>query len=477
MSDCCPQKLAVKLLSLDFLQDHRMLKDAWDAPNGKPEWRDTGVLYTPHDWTPLAEGKDPNPVSYSMVHHLQPDRSNPVSSSTSKRGYPVYDKSNRNQMQVQLRLQITPDCACPEKCQLYGIGQEKFSDRKIIFSSGWVILAPSADRSVTLTADPFVPLRVSYWDLKIDWYIKSHPSSVQHSFPSMFNFESTKNRRYLTFGTPIVTGSRESGVTLRRMDRSVEWVGNPSTNEHPYIISYLFGRYRGYALVTLKPAGSSYTLGYSNLTPALKTQLTDDPALLKRLGDYGWSTYFHSDVGAWPAADPDLVAFSAECQAICRLVIGMLQQLGSPANLSLVHATADFSDPEKAITDGHTRNRPTGPNPSKRYTLVDVEVTAGKKYVPQVLDPSDNQLKVPPGGHYADFSSIGWNNFEAYLRYTYKENGSEKTRWYGGGVGEWTHNLIHVFWGIAEFETGSETIFGQTINYRLITRVHEYDEE
>src|ERR1700729_793374 len=136
---CCPQKLSVQLLSVDFQQDHRMLKDAWDGAAGNPDWGNTGSLYAHHDWLPLAAGKDPNPVSYSMVHNLQADHADPVASSFSKGGAPRYDKANRSQMQVELRLKIMPDCACPEKCQLYGIGQERFSDRTIIFSSGWIV--------------------------------------------------------------------------------------------------------------------------------------------------------------------------------------------------------------------------------------------------------------------------------------------------------------------------------------------------
>jgi hypothetical protein len=472
MADCCPQKLVVRFLSLDFLQDHRLLKDAWLAPDGKMEWRNTGTLYTPHDW---ISRNDPNPVSYSMVKNLQAERRNPVQITT-KRGYAEAVKANRNQMQVQVRLQITPECACPEKCQIYGVGQEQFGERRIMFESGWIVLAPSADRSVTLSEVPFVPVRVSYFDLTIDWYIKSHPSSSQQSFPAMFNMETTVNRRYMTFGKPILSGSRESGVTHRRMFRSVEWVGAASTNDHPYIFNYLFGRYDAYTLVELRPAGSSYSLGYSNLKQAQKDQLRNDPALLKRLGDAGWSTYFRTDVGAWPAADPELVKFGAECQAICRLVIGMIHQLGSPANLSLVYATADFSKPDEAIIDGHTQNKPSGPDPTKSYILVDTDVKKGTKYIAPVLDPADGQLKIPPG-KYADTNSVGWNNFEAYLRYRYKEGGSEKNRWYGGGIGEHKGNPVHVFWGLVEFEWGSEQIFGQLVSYRLITRIHEYPGE
>ena len=472
MAECCPKKLIVKFLSMDYLQDHHMLKDAWNGADGKPEWRDTGSLYSPHDWK-FGQVVETNAVSYSMVQTLQPDLRNPVSSSTSKRGTPVYDKANRNKMQVEIHLQITPECACPEKCQIYGIGQEQFSGKTMIFKSGWIVLEPTDDRTLTLTADSFLPLRVSLLDLDIDWYIKSHPSSSQQSFPEMFNMESSKNKRYVTFGKPILFADRESGVTLRRMDRSVEWVGNASTNDHAYVIKYLFGRYSAYTLVTLAPNGTSYSLGYSNLSRDQKQKLQDNPALLKRLGDFDWSGFFHSDVGAWPAADAELVQFGAECQAICRLVIGIMRQLGSPAELSLVYATADFAHPDTAIVDGRTGNRPTGPDPSKGYTLVDQEVKKGKKYIRQVLDPADGAMKIPPG-NYRNSDDVGWNNFEAYLRYEYTENGSDKSRWYGGGVGEHEGNPIHVFWGIAEYESGTEEIWGQTVEYRLITRVHEY---
>ena len=472
MAECCPQKLNVRFLSLDFVQDHKMLKNAWTNPDSKPDWRNTGDLYSLPDW---IASKVPNPVSYSMVQNLAPERSNPVQITT-KRGYAEAEKANRNHMHVQVHLKITPECVCPEKCQIYGVGNEQFSERRILFQSGWIILGPSADRIVTFQEELFVPVRISSFDIKIDWYIQSHPTESRHSFPDMFLLETTENRRYMTFGKPKVTGSRESGVTLRRMDRSVEWCGNASTNDHPYLIKYLFGRYRAYTLVELQKAGDTYTLAYSNLTRKQQDKLKEQPALLKRLGDAGWSDFFRSDVGSWPAADPELVGFGAECQAICRLVIGMLHQLGSTADLSVVYATADFSKPNDAIIDDHTHRVPTGPDPHKRYTLVDREVTKSTKYIPKVLDPSDHQLKIPDG-KYDDENNVGWNNFEAYLLYRYKENGSDKSRWYGGGVGEHKGNPIHVFWGIAEYETGSELIFNQLVSYRKVTRVYEYESD
>ena len=83
-------------------------------------------------------------------------------------------------------------------------------------------------------------------------------------------------------------------------------------------------------------------------------------------------------------------------------------------------------------------------------------------------------MKIPPG-NYKNADDVGWNSFEAYLRYRHTESASDKSRWDGGGVGEHEGNLIHVFWGMAEYTTGTEEIWGQAISYRLITRVHEYE--
>ena len=457
MAECCPIKLAVKFLSLDFLQDHHLLKDAWLAGDGKPEWKDTGNLYTPFDW---RQGKDPNPISYSMVTKLNPDRRNPVEAVPAK----------RIKMRVTVRLQIGPDNACPEKCQLYGIARDGEGNKSMVFKSGWIMLAPAPAREVTLNATPFIPLRISARDLIIDWYIRSHPSS-RKSFPKMTHLESTMNRRYVTFAVPKwMVGSRESGVTHRRMNHSVKWVGKRNTNDHPAIIGYLFGRFDAYTLVELRPAGAGYSIGYANLSNAQRNDLKKHPALLKRLGDAGWSAYMKS-AGAWPAADPDLVKWGAECQAICRLVIGILHQLGSDAEVELVYVAADFSSPNHAdVKTGG--NYPTGPDPTKEYVLVDAPVVKGKKYIEPVLDPADNKRKIPAG--YADQNSVGWNNFEAYLRYRYKEGTSNVTRWYGGGVGEYKGNPVHVFWGIAEFEKGQSVIFGQIVEYIRITRVYSY---
>jgi hypothetical protein len=96
--------------------------------------------------------------------------------------------------------------------------------------------------------------------------------------------------------------------------------------------------------------------------------------------------------------------------------------LGSGADIELVYARADFSDPNTAIArtpaDPQSERdagrsgdaEPTGPDPSKSYVMVDAPVEKGKYYLPPVLDPKDGRKKVPRGPHYRSANSIGWTN-------------------------------------------------------------------
>jgi len=464
---CCHKPLQVAFISLSFLDDHGLLKDAWDDASGKPEWRNTGALFTHPDW---VGSKAPNPVSYSMAATLEPKRRNPVRGAL----------ANRIKMGATVSVSVSRSCACSEKCQIYGIGRGPGNSRAIVFKSGWLPFSPSPNPvDIPVAGQSLLPLKVSGANVVIDWYIKSDPNEPRPSYPKMTSLERTTNRRYVTFGPPDpagLTAPEEAGVTHRRMNRSVQWVGGRGTNDHPAIINFLFGKYDAYTLVELGTApGGHYSVVYSNLPPGDVRKLKRRPDVLKRLGDAGWSDY-HGPAGAWSAADPELVKWGAECQAICRLVIAMLRQLGSTADLELVYAYADYGDPNTAIVKADAdmpRSTPIGPNPALRYVLVDAPVQKGKRYTAPIRDPADGKLKVPPG--YKDSNSVGWNTFEAYLRYRYENDaGREVTRWYGGGVGEHRGNPIHVFWGIAEYQEGTDIIFDQQVDYREITGVYEY---
>lgn len=468
---CCPQSpITVKLVRLDFLGDHGLLKDAWKQADGTFEWRDTGTPYSHPDWVPA---KDSNPVSYSMVKSLDANRRDPVGGD---RG----SVANRERMKVKVYLEIGGDaCACPDLCYIRGVIRDSQGKRLTLFRSGRIALRPAAiPREIEMTAKVVLPRRILQRELTISWVIRSSSRSANPSFPRTKRLARTRHRRLLTFAKPITGRDRESGVTLARMRRSIEWIGDTRTTDHRTIISHLFGKFDSYTLVDLKPKAGGYDIDYSNLSKRDRETLKNDPALLKRLGDLGWSSYFKAP-GAWPAADPELVAWGAECQAICRLAAGMLRQLGSDADVEVVLVWADFSKPNKPIVKKMGTSDPvgpTGPDGSKGYVLVDVPVEKGKLYIAPLLDPKDGKMKVPADARYRDSNSVGWNNFEAYARYRYEtRNGKTRERFYGGGVGEHSGNLVHVFQGIAEYESRSATVWRQSVSGWFITGYYDYD--
>ena len=484
-SACCPKcKISVELVRLEFLDDHGMLKDAWKGADGKYEWRDVGSLYHHPDW---RKGGAKNPVSYSMVKSLDSSVRDPVGRDKGK-------LPNREKMRIKIYLKVGGGTACPDRVLIRGRFTNSKGKRLTLFRSGWINLKPSKTlREIEMDCKYVLPKRIMRGWFEVAWVIRSSKKSTNKAFPRTRRFATTRNERLITFRPPILKGNKESGVTYRRMRRSVDWVGKVRDTDHRKIISNLFGKYNAYTLVTLKAEAGGLEIKYSNLDDDEKKELKRKPKLLERLAKMGWSKYFGA-AGAWAAADPQLVRWGAECQAICRLVIGMLNQLGSDADVELLYAWADFSDPNTAVQktrkdldeDSKKAGRrihaePTGPDPSRGYVMVDAPVRVGKIYIPPMKkNPADKkeEARIPPGRDYRDSNSVGWNNFEAYARYRYKTlKGKKRERFYGGGVGEWRRNLVHVFEGIAEYESESITEWGQTVTGRRITGYYDYEKK
>ncbi len=115
--------------------------------------------------------------------------------------------------------------------------------------------------------------------------------------------------------------------------------------------------------------------------------------------------------GAWPLAI--LERYGGECQAIVRLIRGILTQLGHEGELCIRYVSVDASQPER-ITIGRNGNRCVGPRSDRGYSLVDTPVRVRERYT---------------------MGQVKWNKYEAFLRYRYKVNGQVYQAWYGGGVG------------------------------------------
>lgn len=123
--------------------------------------------------------------------------------------------------------------------------------------------------------------------------------------------------------------------------------------------------------------------------------------------------------GPWPLAV--LERYGGECQAIVRFVLAVLRQVGfpgesRPGSVEKWYATARVEgNTWKPVIEP---TPPVGREPGdKQYALVDDSVRTGIYSWEEI-----NQKH-------------RLNNFEAFLRYRYKKNGTFYQAWYGGGVG------------------------------------------
>lgn len=221
---------------------------------------------------------------------------------------------------------------------------------------------------------------------------------------------------FVTMNVPREEGRPEDGATEKRMDQAVRWIGEANTLDPHKIVDHLFSKYE------------HYILGFSYLPEHLQKKLEANPAEKKALEDAGFAAYMNDAVGgAWPLAQYQ--EYGGECQAIVRLIRGHLTQTGAPGKAEPKYVNADASAPYTArILDYGTRC--PGPNASRRYALSDSPIEEGKAY--------------------DDTSGIGWNNYEAYLKFEH----AGKIGWLGGGVGRLpsTQNPLNVFFGLAEIE-------------------------
>jgi hypothetical protein len=226
---------------------------------------------------------------------------------------------------------------------------------------------------------------------------------------------------YTTFGRPMDDRQadwQEDGVTLKRMDRAVSWVAPLRTLGPHAIVRALMRKFPFYAL-------------------------HPSPKVPRK---YHHPTYFNDEGGAWPMSD--YVDESGECQAIVRLVRGVLRQLGVPgeARVVVVWGDPEVDGGKKALSAYLDENPNAGLDRTKIVngrtwlaTLVDGPVEAGKLY-----PPSHTPQRGGP--------SPGFNRYEACLEFTH---GGE-TRDYGGGAGEFASRdeVLHAFWGLVWVSEG-----------------------
>ncbi|MGH9902427.1 MAG: hypothetical protein ACRD68_11530 [Pyrinomonadaceae bacterium] len=383
VSEACPcgPITDVRLIWLEFLSDHKMLKDETSV------WTDTGTLYAKPDW---RNGRaEQNPISHTLYQKIK----------------------------VKLLLDVRPDSACPDKATIEGTGAG-FSFRK-----EGVKLEPGLN-VVELESKEKIRQRIEWIDLNIWWTIETERYGNY--------LENTENIMFVTYGTPRKGGgTKVDGVTFKRMSRSVALVGGTGSLIPHTIVSKLMGMFPFY---TLKR----------------------HPAVPER---YEHPTYFqkhHPDAGgAWVMAD--YMDKSGECQAIVRLVQGVIYQVGCPGTAEFIVVWAD-PDINKGRTvleglSGLNDKNKIGPNGKRWYAhLADEDPEAvGKVFTPD---------------------EMGMNNFEACLRFTH----GGVMKYYGGGAGTYDtkEEVIGAFhalvWWSPEFDASGN------VKYRIEEIVRYYDE-
>ena len=305
--------------------------------------------------------------------------------------------------QVKLRLRLAPSAA--DVPSIRGAGPHGMAFPAHVLDS------PREGENIDLASTRRLEKKIQRLDFSVRW---SEAGESELVVP----FE-TSNIMYVTMGPPLDDQQEnwhEDGVTLKRMERAVAWVEPLDTLDPHAIVAALMAKFPFYSL-----------------HPSTKV-----PRKFKH------PTYFNDEGGAW--AMSDYVEESGECQAIVRLVRGVLRQLGIAGAAKILATWADpdvgggatplHADLEERPNAGLTKS---GKIRGKRVlaALVDSPVEEGKTY------PASHS---PMGGGNL---SPGLNRYEACLEFT----AGGKTLYYCGGAGavESDQKILPMFWGLVWF--------------------------
>ncbi len=295
--------------------------------------------------------------------------------------------------------------------------------------------------------------------------------------------ESGPHTVFVTFDTPVNTGRYvEEGVTRARMEEATRRIAEMDDDDQgrPESAIDLIDR-------VVQNCGE-FVLGERQLSRDRQRSIRENGALREYINNVSWPDFFPGSPesgepdferyrrqgGAWPLAS--LREYGGECQAIVRLVRGILHQLGfSDGEISSQYVGADFRNPSYAIVSSMPRDVSCrGPRPDCSYALLSQRIGG-------------------PGRYKMD--KLARNNYEAYLRYRYEDGGHRYQAWYGGGIGlvgrwqeevcrnadgeevmdipqEAKNQLVRVFEGIAEYQ--GEELDGSRPRARVL-RYHPYE--
>lgn len=420
------------LESITFESDHHVMHDNYMLNDTSvPEWARV-------DWGWSASGN-----KYSKPE-WEGGKSAPVS------------QSQETKLRLELGLKVELKKGPPLKGRLVG-EVENVSDGTFEFRSDPLEI-DSGEHAITVSggdALPDWPIRLA--DRPIKWTFRARQGTIDLG-------TSGPHTVLVSFDTPINRGEPEDGATRARMRGGTEWVRAMGKGTSVELIGRLFDQF------------DRYVLGYRYLSDEQKEAVRDTPHLKEYMTQVDWPAFLHSNApnsderlqeqgGAWPLMV--LEDFGGECQAMVRFVRGILVQLGhEEGTIETMYVNASAEHPKAPIIRTYGTGC-DGPRDDRGYALVDREVEVGKKYDVE--------------GH-----AVGWNNFEAYLQYTYEnDEGETMQAWYGGGIGlikqpqreplsdEFKKTLLFVFKGLAEFKIVREG----TKRMREVTRYWPYREE
>jgi len=203
---------------------------------------------------------------------------------------------------------------------------------------------------------------------------------------------------YCTYGDPKDDRSdreQEDGVTVKRMAQAVDWGGEVYTMDPHKLVDLLTGTF------------GSYTLEASKSVPP----------------QYKHPHYRNLEGGAWPLAE---YRKPAECQAIVRLVMGVIRQLGLPGVATAVVVFTDPDAPEQPKIELLAKGAGL-----RKFHKKEVD---GTTWFAALTDKTVKEGEVYPSPDSADRKGkplVGFNTYEACVKFT--DEGL--TRFYAGGAG------------------------------------------
>jgi hypothetical protein len=191
----CKPITAIKLLSVEFVSDHKLLKD-YNA-----DWEDGGARFPKPEWTPGAQ----HPISHTM------------------------DK----EVEVKVTIEVEPSDACPETGTLRGE-----APGGLVFEKTGVSFKPGK-QTIQIKSDKKLEKKIQELDFSVDW---STPGTSVSISPTK-----TSNIIFVTMDTPTTPAARP-GITLKRMRHSVKAAGGAGSLDPHKIVKHVMSKWSSFNL-------------------------------------------------------------------------------------------------------------------------------------------------------------------------------------------------------------------------------------